>query len=110
MIKNYFICSECDTVVVSWVMSENTADKIISGISDMDFKVYSFVLTCNKKFLIDRWKKDTVTEWRSDEELSNSIKSLDDYSKRTSAHIIDTSDLSVGLIAEKIIEKLEVIK
>ena len=106
MIKNYYLCSECDIVVVGWVMSENTVDKIILGISDTDFKIYNFVLTCSKNALIDRWKKDTVTEWRNDEELNNSIKSFDNYNQRKKPYLIDTSNISADIVADKVIEKL----
>lgn len=106
MIQNYYNCSECDDVVVGWVMSENTIDKIKSGISHLGFQVNSFVLTCNENALIDRWKNDSITEWRNDDELSNSIKSLADYNKRVSAYIVDTSNLTVDSVVQYIIKKI----
>ena len=104
MSKNYYNCSECDTVVLSWIMSENTVKKIISGLSDIDFKIYKFILTCRKEILTDRWKKDTANDWRNDENLNTAVNMLDNFSKHTECIFIDTSDLSVDTAAEKIIE------
>jgi len=106
MSKNYYNCSECDSVVLSWIMSINTVKKINSGLSDIDFQIYNFVLSCDKESLTDRWKKDNINDWRNDENLNNSIKSLDDFNNRTECIMINTSDLSVEMAAKKIIEKL----
>ena len=107
MAKNYYSCSESDTVVVSWIVSEQNTDNIISGLSDIDFQIHNIVLTCSKEALIDRWKKDAVAEWRNEEKwLTQSINSLDDFYNRKGAYVIDTSVLSAGMVADKIIEKL----
>lgn len=109
MARNYYFCSESDTVVVSWIISEQNTNKIITGISDVDFQIYNIVLTCGKEALIDRWKKDTIAEWRSDEKWFNqSINSLNDFNKREGAYVIDTSNLSADIVAEKVIGKLRV--
>jgi len=107
MVKNYAACSECDSVLVSWVMSENTVRKITSGASGLSFATYSFVLTCSREALIDRWKKDDSAEWRNDDELlGHSIESIDEYNSRSGPHIIDTSDLTIDKTVERIIEAL----
>jgi hypothetical protein len=107
MAKNYYLCSESDTVVVSWIVNEQNTSNLITGLSDVGFQVYNIVLSCSKEALIDRWKKDTVAEWRSDEKwLSQSISSLDDFNNRSGVYIIDTSDLSADKVADKIIEKM----
>jgi len=108
MTRNYFYCSESDTVVLSWIMSEQNTEKIISGVSDLDFQICDIVLTCGKEVLVDRWKKDTISEWRSDEKwFTQSINSLDNFSKLNGTHIIDTSALSADMVAEIIIKKLK---
>ncbi len=57
--------------------------------------------------MIDRWKKDTVTEWHNDEKwLSQSIGSLDNFDEFESAYVIETSNLSADLVADKIIEEM----
>jgi len=69
--------------------------------------VHTVILTCSSEALISRWKKDTVAEWRGDEKwLSQSIGSLDAFKKYKGNHIVDTSDLSADIVAEKIMEKL----
>lgn len=107
MIRNYYFCSESDIVVLSWIISEKNTLKIISGVSDIDFQIYNFVLTCSVESLIDRWKKDIIAEWRNDEYWFNqSIKSLEDFNERKGAFIIDTSNISANMVAEKVINKL----
>lgn len=107
MIKNYNKCSECDSVVLGWVMSENTINKIVSGIADMDFQIFCFTLTVSGQALIQRWKNDVETEWRTNEELNNSLVSLEDYLNRKNTHIIDTSDISADGVLEQIFERIK---
>lgn len=107
MIKNYNKCSECDSVVLGWVMSENTINKIVSGIADMDFQIFCFTLTVSGQALIQRWKNDVETEWRTNEELNNSLVSLEDYLNRKNTHIIDTSDISADGVLEQILERIK---
>lgn len=107
MARNYYHCSESDTIVVSWIISEQNTNKIIEGVSNLNFQIYNIVLTCSKEALIDRWKKDTVTEWRNDEKwLSQSINSLDNFNEFESGYVIDTSNSSADLVADKIIEEM----
>jgi len=106
MAKNYCNCSECDYVVLSWIMSENTINKIILGLSDINFKIHSVILTCGEETLIDRWKQDSITEWRNGENLNIALKSINDFNKRTDGVLIDTSNLSVDGVADKVIKKI----
>lgn len=61
-------------------------------------------MICNEKSLIERWKKDIYTEWRNDEELKNSLNSFDDYNNRNNTSLVDTSNISADMVANKIIE------
>jgi len=106
MSRNYYNCGECDSVVLSWIMSENTVNKIFSGLSDIKFKMHNIVLTCSEGALTDRWKKDSVTEWRNNENLDIAVKSIDDFNKRTGCLLVDTSSLSIDDVAEKIIRSI----
>lgn len=82
--------------------------KIISGLLDISFQVYSVVLTCNEEELIKRWENDALTEWRNDEKLLQlSISSLADFNCREKAFIFDTSELSADMVAQMIIDKIE---
>jgi hypothetical protein len=87
-------------------MSENTLNKIVSGLSDIDYRIYNVVLSCNKDALIDRWKNDNITEWRNNDNLNIAIKSIDDFNNRTECLLIDTSNLSVDMVAERVIAGL----
>lgn len=104
LVKNYYFCSECNTIVLGWVMSQNTTNRIISGLSEIDLQTYKFTLICNEKSLIERWKKDIHTEWRNDEELKNSLKSFEDYNNRNNTSLVDTSNISADIVVNKIIE------
>ena len=103
MIKNYSNCSECDSIVLSWIMSENTISRIIDGISSCNLKTHSITLICDETALRERWTKDTVTEWRNDEELNNSLRSLDDFNHRQNTYLIDTGNITVDAVVDKII-------
>ena len=102
MARNYRDCSECDAIVLSWVMSENMARKIIAGAVDMGLRVCSVTLTCSQEALIKRWKQDKITPWRTDGELAASLRSLPDYNSRADTHLLDTSGLSAAAVAERI--------
>jgi shikimate kinase len=106
MTKNYYYCRECDTIVLSWVISEDNFKKIISELTDLDIKTYTITLVCNIDSLIDRWNKDKMVEWRTDELLKHSIKSISSYKNRTSSIVIDTSYIDIQGVVNKIIEQL----
>jgi len=104
LVKNYFKCSECDSIVLSWVMSNNTISKIIDKVSVCGLKIHSITLICNENTLRERWYNDTITEWRNDEELQNSFLSLDDYKHRRSTYLIDSSAMPIESVVEEIIK------
>lgn len=106
MTKNYYYCSECDTIVLSWVISEDNIEKLVSGLTDLDIRTYTITLVCDIDCLIDRWNKDKIVEWRTDEWLKHSIKSINSYRNRTSSIIIDTSYIDIPGVVNKIIEQL----
>ncbi len=54
MAKNYYSCSECDAVVLSWTINEKDVKIILSELEEVDFEIYSFVLVCDENSLIDR--------------------------------------------------------
>lgn len=59
------------------------------------------VLVCNENNLIDRWKKDKKCEWRTQEWLEISLKSLLFFSSLQGS--IDTSDLAVDIVANMVV-------
>ena len=101
MIGNYQKCSVCSMVVLVWLMDDpRVVQKILEGLSAYRAEVRSVTLVCDRDNLIRRWKQDLHCEWRTDEWLNVSLKSLPGFSAMD--HVIDTSDLSVDRVAELI--------
>ncbi|ERJ11410.1 AAA family ATPase [Haloplasma contractile] len=105
MIRNYYHCSECNQIVLSWVMSINTVNKIMLSVSDLDLEIYNISLICDKESLAKRWHNDMKTEWRINELLEQSIQSIKSYNDRETSHVIDTSNLLPEQVVELIISK-----
>ena len=104
--KNYYNFDMCDSVVLSWIMGEVGTDMIVSEISKLNFQVYHFILTCNKEILTERWHNDNTADWRTDENLNMAIEILAEFSNRTDCVLVDTSAMSVDMVAEEIIERV----
>lgn len=102
--KNYSNFDKCDSVVLSWIVGENGTRKMISEVSRLNYKAHHFILTCYKEVLIERWHSDNSNDWRTHENLTTSLETLDEFNKRTDCMFIDTSNLSVDMVAEKIIQ------
>ncbi|QUC67479.1 AAA family ATPase [Aristaeella hokkaidonensis] len=103
MIGNYQKCSVCNTVVLVWLMDEPwVIQKITQGLSAMQAEVKNVTLVCSRENLIRRWKDDHNCEWRTDEWLNVSLKSLPGFASME--NIIDTSDLSVEQVAELVMQ------
>ena len=104
IINNYLNCSYCDFVVFCWVMDKKEVyRKIVENIQREDIRLYEITLNCTEEALVDRWHKDTLCDWRIDEWLNISKKSLK-YFKGLDTILIDTSNKSAIDIAEKINE------
>lgn len=103
MIGNYQKCSVCNMVVLVWLMDEPwVIQKITQGLSAMQAEVKNMTLVCSRESLIRRWKDDHNCEWRTDEWLNVSLKSLPGFASME--NIIDTSDLSVEQVAELVMQ------
>ena len=102
MSKNYYNFNKCDSVILSWIMGEARSAKTISEISEFNFHIYHFMLTCSNEALTERWHKDSVNDWRTDENLSMAIEMLNDFNKRADCIFVDTSNLSVDDVAQRI--------
>ena len=103
LIRNYQKCSVCKMVVLTWLMDDDWVYKaIIDGIADMGLTTDSVTLICCKDELISRWKNDTKCEWRTNDWLDMSIRSLPYFSSRDNC--IDTTDLSVSQVAQAIMK------
>lgn len=101
MIANYKNCSICKMIVLVWLMDEKWVyQKIADGISDMELEAKNFTLVCDKNTLINRWENDKNCEWRTNEWLEVSLKSLSLFSSFDNC--IDTSGLAIDMIADLI--------
>lgn len=101
MVDNYSKCTECKMIVLVWLMDDDWVyESIIDGIKNIGLDINSVTLICSKEKLIERWKNDTACEWRTDEWLDASIKSLSYF--ETLKNTLDTSELSVEKVTDKI--------
>ena len=103
MIGNYQKCSVCSMVVLVWLMDEPwVIQKITQGLSAMQAEVKNVTLVCSRENLITRWKDDHACEWRTDEWLNVSLKSLPGFASMDNT--IDTSGLHVEQVAELVMQ------
>ncbi len=101
MIGNYQKCSVCSRVVLVWLMDDpRVIQRIAEGLSELQAEAKSATLVCDAENLIRRWKNDRNCEWRTDDWLDISLKSLPDFAAM--GQVIDTSDLPVDRVAEQI--------
>ncbi len=103
MIRNYQKCSACRMVVLVWLMDDPwVIQRIMEGLSVLQAETKSVTLVCDRENLIKRWKNDRDCDWRTDEWLNVSLKSLDGFASMD--HAIDTSHLSADRIADLIMQ------
>lgn len=101
MIDNYRKCSVCQMIVLVWLMDDQWVyQSIVDGISEMGLEICSVTLVCDEDEIAKRWKNDHQCEWRTDEWLEVSLKSLPYFSAMKNC--IDTSGLSVEQVGEMI--------
>lgn len=102
IIKNYLNCTQCEFVVFNWVMDKTYVyEKIIDGIKSTDMHLYEITLYCTDVALENRWYKDTLCEWRNDEWLNVSKRSLN-YFESLNTLKIDTSNKQAVDVADEI--------
>ena len=102
MIGNYQNCSACSMVVLVWLMDEPwVIQRIMNGLSALQAEVKSVTKVCGRETLIRRWNNDQHCEWRTDDWLKVSLKSLPGFASMDNA--IDTGSLTVGQIADLIV-------
>ena len=103
MIGNYQKCSFCGMVVLVWLMDDpQITQRIMDGLSALQAEVRNVTLVCSRENLILRWENDRNCEWRTDEWLNVSLKSLPGF--EAMKNTIDTTGLSVEQVAELIMQ------
>ena len=104
MIGNYRQCSVCSMVVLVWLMDDSwVIQRITEGLAALQAEIKNVTLICNRENLIRRWNHDHNCEWRTDEWLQVSLKSLPGFASMENA--IDTSDLPVDQTADLIMRQ-----
>lgn len=102
MIDNYSKCQVCKMIVLVWLMdAPKVYESIVDGISKLGLDMKSVTLISDKETLISRWKNDRVCEWRTDEWLEVSIKSLPYFESLDNT--LDTGGLSIKEVADMIL-------
>ena len=105
MIGNYLNCSVCSMIVLVWLMDDSwVVRKITEGISALQAEVKYATLVCDKDNLLKRWANDHDCDWRTDEWLTVSLKSLPEFAAMDNT--IDTSGLSVDRVADLILQEI----
>ena len=103
MIGNYQKCSVCSMVVLVWLMDDPwVVQRITEGLAALQTELKSVTLTCDRGNLIKRWNNDQNCEWRTDEWLHVSLKSLPGFASMD--NVIDTSLLTVDQVADLIMQ------
>ena len=103
MIGNYRTCSLCRMIVLVWLMDDQwVLDRIMDGIACMELDVQYVTLVCTQDELVYRWSSDHSCEWRTNEWLEVSLKSLPAFEQMENC--LDTSGYSVEQVAEMIMK------
>ena len=101
LINNYRTCSQCKLIVLVWLMDEPwVRDSLISGIKDMGMEISEITLWCDAEELEKRWKNDSICDWRTDEWLEISKKSLLYFEKQGT--VLKTNGINVETIVDVI--------
>ena len=101
MVGNYLHCSACSMVVLVWLMDDpQVCRQVIDGISALQTEAEYVTLTCDAESLARRWKNDRECEWRTDEWLEASLKSLPRFAAMENP--IDTGALTIEQVANRI--------
>lgn len=104
MIANYGKCSHCKAVVLVWLMDDRWVyDRIIGGITSLEMEPVPVTLICSREDLIARWKADDKCEWRTDEWLNVSLRSLPYFAVQNNC--IDTTGLCVPEVVQNILNQ-----
>ena len=103
MFRNYQKCSVCSMVVLVWLMDDPwVIRRITEGLAALQAEIKNVTLVCDREHLIKRWNNDQNCEWRTDEWLKISLKSLPGFASME--NVIDTSNLPVDQIADLILQ------
>ena len=103
MIRNYRDCSQCEMVVLAWLMDDEwVISQLIKGVGALRMDVKTVTLVCDESQLKKQWKEDSSCPWRTDEWLNISIRSLEFFQSREDS--INISGKAVNDVADMIMQ------
>ncbi len=103
MIRNYRDCSQCEMVVLAWLMDDEwVISQLIKGVEALRMDIKSVTLVCDESQLKKQWKEDSSCPWRTDEWLNISIRSLEFFQSREDS--INISGKAVNDVADMIMQ------
>lgn len=106
MIQNYSLCSECENIVLVWLMDDKKYhDRIINEILNLKLNIIDLTLWCDEPNLVQRWTNDKICEWRNSQWLEVSKKSLNYF--KSLNNVLNTSELSIDEVVDSILFMLK---
>ena len=103
-LNNFIACSEFQNILFCWVLHEQgIIDEILSRIDTSDLKVVCVSLIASEKTLKNRLQKDVDAGLRESDVVERALARLPMYEKLNTTKI-DTDNLTVAEVAQKIIE------
>ena len=103
MIRNYRDCSQCEMVVLAWLMDDEwVISQLIKGVGALRMDVKTVTLVCDESQLKKQWKEDSSCPWRTDEWLNISIRSLEFFQSREDS--INISGKTVNDVVDVIMQ------
>ncbi|MCD8205687.1 MAG: AAA family ATPase [Clostridia bacterium] len=95
ILNNFLRCSVVESIIFSWYLPQKEMiDKILSGLDYEPERVVEVILTCDKKVLEKRLKKELKCGVRTDSELVEKGLELVPMYEKLDIKKVDTSHLS----------------
>lgn len=108
LLNNFLRCSAYDNIVFCWVMHEREIlDSVLERLDISRAEVNVCALVCTREALKERLRHDVEAGRRDESVIERSVERLGHY-RELGVKLIDTTNLTVSDVAEKIIggEKL----
>lgn len=108
MLAGYRDCSHCRNMVVAWLMDRMEICRALeNGAVELGLETAWFTLLCTGDVLSARWRGDNNCPWRTEENLSASLRSLDTFPGLPGAHV-DTSGMTAEQVCDYILKTYQI--
>ena len=105
MAGNYQRSSLCRMVVLAWLMDDAwVRRRLDDGLSALRAETHHVTLVCDRETLAGRWRNDRRCEWRTEEWLEVSLRSLEAF--RSMENTIDTGGVDAEGAAKLIMRRI----